>query len=302
MNIMQLHGLIAATYTPMTEDGSLNLPAVEPMVEKLIGDGVSGLYVCGSTGEGVSMTTNERLQVAEAFVKSSSGKVPVIVQVGHNCLEDAKVLAKGAEKIGAAAISATCPSYFKISTTEILTQSMKQIALAASELPFYYYHIPALTGSPICMEQFLAESEIEIPNLVGLKYTDTLIHKYQSCLELQNRKFNCLWGCDEMFLAALSVGGKGAVGSTYNLIAPTYIKMIQAFTDKDLQLAGRLQQKAIQFVTEISRFPYHSAMKHVMNRLGWDVGVCRLPHPPLNKQQKHLLDQFVGESDFFQES
>ena len=112
--MLKLEGLIAATFTPMNSDGSLALSRVAPMVDRLISDGVSGLYVCGSTGEGPSLSTQERFEVAASFVSASRGRVPVVVQVGHNSLAEAATLAAHAERIGAQAISATPPSYFPL--------------------------------------------------------------------------------------------------------------------------------------------------------------------------------------------
>ena len=132
-------GLIAATYTPLRSNGSLNLDRVPPLVEHLLGDGVGGLYVCGSTGEGVSLTGDERRAVAEAYTAAAAGRVAVIVQVGHNSLAEARSLAEHAQQIGADAISATCPSYFKISTAELLVDCMAEAAAGAPDLPFYYY-------------------------------------------------------------------------------------------------------------------------------------------------------------------
>lgn len=82
-NRFWLNGLLPATFTPLHADGSLNLVVVEPMVEHLIRDGITGLYVCGSTGEGVSLAREERMATAEAFITAARGHVPVVVQIGH---------------------------------------------------------------------------------------------------------------------------------------------------------------------------------------------------------------------------
>ena len=115
-----LEGLIAATITPLRQDGEVDAGAIAPMIDRLIATGVTGLYVCGSTGEGMSLTCEERKQVVEETVKASADRVPVIVQVGHNSLADATTLAAHAEACGADVISATCPSYFKVDDTSNL--------------------------------------------------------------------------------------------------------------------------------------------------------------------------------------
>ena len=130
---MKLNGLIAATYTPFDENGNLNLSQVPKMVDHLVASKVDGLYVCGSTGEGVSLTSDERRAVAEAYLsaakESSEPAMPVVVQVGHNSLSEAEKLAEHAQAIGATAISANAPSYFKVTNVETLVSCMAKICL-----------------------------------------------------------------------------------------------------------------------------------------------------------------------------
>ena len=99
---MRLTGLIAATYTPFREDGSVNLDLIPTMIDYMIESGVSGFYVCGSTGEGESMSVEERKQVAQASVSATKGRLPVVVQVGHNSVESACELARHAADSGEA--------------------------------------------------------------------------------------------------------------------------------------------------------------------------------------------------------
>src|ERR1043166_4655803 len=96
-----LQGLIAATFTPMKADGSLALELIEPYAARLLRDGVNGLFVCGTTGEGASLMTAERTQVVERWVKVIAGQIPVVVHVGHTSVEESKTLARHAEKAGA---------------------------------------------------------------------------------------------------------------------------------------------------------------------------------------------------------
>ncbi len=154
--MLQLRGLIAATFTPMHANGSLALEQIPPMVDALLRDGVSALYVVGSTGEGPSLMTSERKRVAEAFVEAAASRVPVVVQVGHNSLADAAELAAHSAEIGADAISATPPSYFRPATLDDLIACMRQVADAAPQLPFYYYHIPMRTGVEVDLVAFSA--------------------------------------------------------------------------------------------------------------------------------------------------
>ena len=230
------------------------------------------------------------MQVAEHYVASAAGKVPVIVQVGHNCLETAIELARHAQQINADIISANCPSYFKISDHETLLNFVEQLAAAALDKPFYYYHIPALTGSQINIVEFLDAAADRIPNLRGLKYTDTRLHEFQQCLRLRNHHFDCVWGCDEMLLGALATGAEAAIGSTYNVAAPIYQKLINAFIEGDIDTARNCQWKSIRIIDRMYQFPFHPAMKWLLSHQGFSMGHCRLPHPPLVAKDLEQLE------------
>ncbi|TWU18741.1 dihydrodipicolinate synthase family protein [Allorhodopirellula heiligendammensis] len=286
---MKLNGLIAATYTPLDPHGDLNLSAIGPMVEDLLRNGITGLYVCGSTGEGMSLTSEERRKVAEAYVEATAGRVPVIVQVGHNSVHEARQLASHAQAVGADVISATCPSYFKVSSVAALVDCMAELASGAPDLPFYYYHIPALTGSTIEMADFLQRGGDQIPNLVGLKYTDTKLFEFQHCMELEGGRFDVVWGCDEMLLGALATGARAGIGSTYNIAAPLYLQIMAAFEAGDFAQARKGQSLSIEMIRTIGRYPFHPAMKAILEMQGFHVGGCRLPQGRLSPSQSDSL-------------
>ncbi|MFO7906540.1 MAG: dihydrodipicolinate synthase family protein [Pirellulaceae bacterium] len=295
----RLSGLVAATYTPMDDAGRLNLVEVPSLVERLIGEGVRGLYVCGSTGEGASLTGGERRLVAEAFVEAAARRVSVIVQVGHNSVSEAAELAAHAQGIGADVVSAVAPSYFKVGTVELLVECMESIASAAPDLPFYYYHIPALSGATLDMARFLEQAGTRICNLAGIKYTCPTVHEYQICHEFDNGRFDIVWGADEMLLSALVAGARGAIGSTYNIAAPLYQRLVAAFDAGDLEEARRLQYQSVTMIRTIYQFPFHPAMKQIMKMLGTDCGRCRLPQPRLSDAEVAELHERLDQIGFF---
>lgn len=299
MTPSKLNGLIAATYTPMQVDGSLNLRQVSPMVDYLLDSGVDGLYVCGSTGEGMSLSSEERRSVAEEYVKAAAGRVPVIIQVGHNSITDATLLAEHAQQIGADSISATCPSYFKVGSIGALVDCMSKVAAGAPELPFYYYHIPVLTGSTLGMVDFLQRGGNQIPNLSGLKYTAPTLHEFQECLEFENGRFDVVWGVDEMLLGALATGTQAAIGSTYNIAAPLYRQIIDAFTAHDLDTARHLQSCSWSIIKAIAASSFHPAMKEVLKMLGFDFGRCRTPQQPISTEEIESLRRNLESLKFF---
>lgn len=299
MNRSQLHGLIAAAVTPLRDNGSLDLDRVAPITDQLIESGVSGLYVCGSTGEGMSLSTDERKGVAKAYVDAADGRVPLIVHIGHNSLTEARRLSAHASDIGADIISATCPSYFKVSSVDNLIDCMAEIAGGAPELPFYYYHIPALTGSQIDIVEFLRRGGERIENMVGLKYTTSMLHEFQSCRAVDNGRFDVVWGCDEMLLGALATGATAAIGSTYNIAAPLYLRIMDAFEHGDLKTARELQARSVAMVNVLAADVFHAALKEVMGMLGMPVGRCRLPIGALSQQQIESLRHELASIGFF---
>jgi N-acetylneuraminate lyase len=285
----RLKGLNAATLTPFSEDGEVNLDAIGPMVEFLIGNGITGLYVCGSTGEGMSLSTSERKAVTAEFVNAASGRVRVIAQVGHNSIAEAKELASHAASVGVDIVSATCPSYFKAADNLSLTRSVAPIAAAAPDLPFYYYHIPCLTGSNVDIVRFMEDGRESVPNLAGLKFTDTNLFEFQMCLAVDDHAFDVIWGVDEMLLGALATGAQAAIGSTYNVAAPLSNRIISAFNDGDLEQARTLQLQSALMIRELQQFPFQASLKMILTNLGLPIGTVRPPLTELLSRDSELV-------------
>jgi N-acetylneuraminate lyase len=291
-------GLIPATYTPFTPELAVDLSAIVPLTERLIADGVCGLYVCGSTGEGVSLSSGERRQVAAAFTAATRGRVPVIVHVGHDSLAEATALAAHAAEIGADAISAMPPCYFPLRDAATAVDCAAAVAAAAPQLPFYYYHIPAMTGVAIDVVDFLKQAGDRIPNFAGMKYTAHTLHEFQECVALEGGRFEILSGYDELLLPAFAVGARAAVGSTFNVATPLYRRLIAAFQAGDLDLARAEQLRAVAMIRELMRFPFHPAMKAVLAMVGTPCGCCRPPLPQLSRADEERLRESLESIGF----
>ena len=282
-------GLIAAVFTPMAADRTLNLDLVPAIVDHLIRDRIRGIYVCGTTGEGPLLSSEERRAVARAYVDAAGGRIPVIVQVGHNSLAEARGLALHAREIGADAISAVPPMYFKPESTEILVECLREIASVVPGLPFFYYHIPRFTGAQIDVLELLRRAERELPSLTGVKYSAMTVNEYQECLDFAQGRYAILFGCDEMLLSGLSAGAAGAVGSTYNFAAPLYNALIEAFEQGDLEEARRLQGLSVRMIRLLCKYRGQPAFKAIMGLLGLDCGPNRLPIETLSTDEIRLL-------------
>ncbi len=296
-----LIGLVAATHTPFHADGSLNLSVVEKQASQLLIDGVSYAFIGGTTGESSSLTLVERRLLCAHWMEVVKGSaLKVIVHVGANCLADAAALASQSEDLGAAAISALSPSYFKPRNTKSLVESMAEIASAAPDLPFYYYEIPTMTGVSVAPSEFLAQAAGRIPNLAGIKFTSSNLMEYQLCTSHDGGAFDIPFGFDEMLLAALAFGAKGAVGSTYNFAAPIYLRIIAAFERGDLDAARREQLRTVRFIQRLASIGYMGAAKAVMTMRGVDVGPPRLPNSSLSPAEVEALRGDLEAMGFFE--
>jgi len=295
----KIKGLIAATFAAYHKDGSINLDIIPAIVEKMVNDGLSGVFICGTNGEGPNLTIDERMQIAEAYVSAANKRILVLVHVGHSSIAECRKLASHAEKIGADAISSVAAFYFKPSSVKNLVQSMAQIASAAPNTPFYYYNIPTLTGVALDMIDFLSQAEEAIPTLAGIKYTASTLHEYQACLNYKGGKFDILFGFDEMLLPALSVGAQGAIGSTYTFAAPIYLKVMQLFEQGKHKEAAAMQLNSVNMVRELVKYPPIPAQRAIMKMEGFELGTCRLPLVALTSDQEQQFKSSLDEIGFF---
>jgi N-acetylneuraminate lyase len=296
----QIEGLIAASFTPFQPDGSLNTGMIPLLVEKLYSDGLKGVFVCGTNGEGPNMTIAERMEVSEAFVAASAGRLKVIVHVGHSSIEDARTLAAHASRIGADAFSSVSAFYFKPSSTGNMVECMTQIASAAPDLPFYYYHIPHLTGVSVDVDDFLHQAGSCIPNLAGVKYTASSLHEFQYCLKKWNGRYQIMFGLDELLLPSLSVGARTCIGSTYTFAAGMHLKTIELFRNGLIEEARENHAFMVEVIRIMLRYPPIPAQKAIMKMLGWDLGPSRLPLTTLAPAEYESLQQSLKELGFFQ--
>lgn len=279
MEKSRINGLIAAPFTPLHPDGSLHVECIPDYHAMLVENKVSGAFICGSTGEGVSLTMEEKMRVAEAWARCNQAKKELTVMqlVGGTCIADCITLAKHASSVGVDAISFVAPYYFKPANVDMLAACCAEIAAAVPELPFYFYHIPVLTGVNLPMIELLKKVDGLIPNFAGIKYTHEDFMDFLSCLQYKNGKYNMLWGRDECMLSALVIGAKGAIGSTFNYAAPLYHQMMDAFNSHNHQEATLLQHKAIEMIELLGKYGGIATGKSFMKLIGMDCGTFRLP-------------------------
>jgi N-acetylneuraminate lyase len=298
-SIHRLTGLVAAPYTAFHPDGSLNLDAIEQQAASLIANRVSGAFVCGTTGEGVSLTIGERMQVAERWRQAASSSLRLVIHVGHTSLADACTLAAHAEKIDADGVSCLAPFFFKPASTQDLVRFCAEVAAAAPSLPYYYYHIPSMTGVSLPAADFLRAAAPLIPNLAGVKFTFENLMDFAECVRLDGGHYDIVFGRDEILVAGLSIGARGAIGSTYNFLAPIFHEIIAAFDQGDLATAQAKQAAANAVIQIFIRHGGLPAGKAIMKMIGLDCGPTRLPLRTLDDRQQAQLRAELEAAGFF---
>jgi N-acetylneuraminate lyase len=290
--------LTAAVHTPFDAHGELDLEPVARQAAALAVAGVHGVLVAGSTGEGPSLTGTERRRLAERWVELA-GSLRVTIQVGHDSPREARALAAHAAEVGAHAVCAAPPSWFTIPSAEALAETCQTIASGAPELPFLYYHIPALSGVSVPMARLLERVRERVPRFAGIKYTHLDPVDFQACVREHGRDVQMLWGCDELLVTGLALGAHGAVGSTYNFAAPLFHALIAAHTAGDIEGARRRQGQAALLVETLARRGYPAAAKSVMGFLGVDCGPTRVPLEALDVNGQRALRAELEAIGFF---
>lgn len=292
-----MKNLIAATYTPMHQDGSLNLEIIKKYGRFLKTNKVEGAFVNGSTGDFVSLSTNERKQLIEAWSKNKPKDFFLTNHVGHTNLREAQELAAHSENL----VDAICvlpPYYFKPKTLANLLFYCSEIAKKALSTPFYYYHIPVLTGADFPMIDFLEMAVNTIPNFAGIKYSQYNPSDFQKCLYFDRGSQNILFGVDEKLVSSLPLGATGWVGSTYNHLAPLYYEIISLYKKGDTQRAETLQEKAVFFVETLDKMGgFNGAGKSFMRLFGLDMGPSRFPHNTLMNEQLETVLKKLNEKE-----
>ena len=298
--MQHLQGLIAAPFTPMDKNGELNLSLIPGYYQFLKKNKVTGAFIVGSTGEGVSMSLNEKKAVVTAWADATKEDkdFKVMALLGGTSLTDCKELAIYAQQEGLYGVSFTAPFYFKPVDAATLAECCRQIAGVVPDMPFYYYHIPVLTGVGFPMNDLLKNVDGKVPNFAGIKYTHEDFMDFLSCLHFQNGKYDMLWGRDENMLSALAVGAIGAVGSTFNYAAPLYYDLIDAFNNNDFKKAQALQQQSIDMISLLGKYGGIATGKAYMKMIGIDCGEFRLPVKNMSTENFELFKKDVDQLNF----
>ncbi len=294
-------GLIDAPFTPFYENGEVNyepIPAYAAMLKK---NGLQGVFINGSSGEGYMLTDEERMALAEAWIKAAPEGFKVIVHVGSCCVKSSRKLAKHAAEIGAWGIGAMAPPFPKIGRVEELVAYISEIASAAPSLPFYYYHIPAFNGAFLPMVKLLEAVDGRVPNFAGIKYTFESIYEYNQCRLYKNGKYDMLHGQDETILPSLAMGGaQGGIGGTTNYNGRELVGIIEAWKAGDIETAREKQNFSQEVINVICHYRGNIvAGKRIMKLIGLDLGKNRTPFQNMTDEEEVRMKAELEAIGFF---
>lgn len=294
-------GLIDAPFTPFHENGDLNLEPIEKYAAMLQKNGLQGVFINGSSGEGYMLTTDERIQLAERWLKVAPQGFKVIVHVGSCCLRESQKLAAHAQEIGAWGIGSMAPPFPKIGRIEELVKYCEAIAKSAPDLPFYYYHIPAFNGAFLPMLELLKAVDGRISNFAGIKYTFESLYEYNQCRLYKNGKYDMLHGQDETILPSLAQGGaQGGIGGTTNYNGRELVGIIEAWKNGDIETAREKQNFSQEVINVICRYRGNIVGgKRIMKLLGFDLGPNRVPFQNMTNEEEQQMKKELEAINFF---
>jgi N-acetylneuraminate lyase len=278
-------GVIPALLTPFSNQDRVDTAALCELTEYLLGCGMNGLYLCGSTGEGLLMTEEERCLVVDTVIEQVRGRAPVIVHVGAPATSVSERLARHAAQAGADAVASVPPFYYAVGRTEI-EDHYRRIAQAAG-LPLYLYNIPSATQ--VSLEAALICDLVREGVARGLKYTSYDQLNFREIIESCGKALNVFAGPDEMLLPFLLMGAHGGIGTTYNLMPELFVELYDAWARGDMQRAQQAQYQIDRAILVVRKFGVVPAVKAAMRLRGIDCGHPRAPLLPLTAEQVEKL-------------
>ncbi len=302
MQFEKIKGLIVAPFTPFDKKGEVDLNPIDNYASMLQKNGLIGVFINGSSGEGYMLTVEERMKLAEKWVSVSPKGFKVIVHVGATCIKDSFRLAQHAQEIGAFGTGAMASPFPKAGRVEELVKYCEEIACGAPDLPFYFYHIPALNGVFLPMLPFLKAADGRIPNLAGIKYTYESLYEYNQGMLYENGKFDMLHGQDETILSALIMGGaKGGISGTGSYIGKTLVSVIDEYNKGNIAEAVDHQNFAQEVINVIARYRGNIvAGKRIMKFLGIDLGINRTPFQNVTSEEEAIIRKELEAIGFFE--
>lgn len=292
----KLTGIFTALVTPFDKDGKIIYDSLQKHVDYLVKQGVDGFYVNGSTAESFLMTPQERKSVLEAVVEANAGRASLICHCGAIGTDLSLDLVEHASKLNIDALSSVPPFYYGFSQDELV--SYYNDLASASDKPFIVYNMPKFSG--VTITPSLMARLRENPRIQGLKFTHNDFFALQQ-IKASDPDLIIYNGYDEMAICGFSLKCDGAIGSTYNVIAPLIMKVRDLCLANDFKAAYEVQAVINDYIISMSSKTgkLFAALKYIISiREGIDYGICRKPFAMLNEEDRKLCRQVADSFRF----
>jgi len=272
--LTKYQGIFPAFYACYDAEGKINPQAVEAFTEYLIGKGVTGLYVGGSSGECIYQSKEERKLVLEHVMKVAKGRIVIIAHIACNNTADSQELAAHAESLGVDAIAAIPPIYFKLPPYAI-AQYWNDMSAAAPNTDFIIYNIPQLAG--VSLTSDLLQTMLKNPRVIGVKNSSMPIQDIEMWRDEGCIVFN---GPDEQLLSGLVAGAVGGIGGTYGAMPELYIKIYDLVAEGKIAEARAIQDECCHIIYKMcsGKGNMYGMIKQILRLTGGpDLGGVRAP-------------------------
>lgn len=282
---MKFEGVMPALITPMTKDEKLNRPVLRQLIEDLIAQGADGFYIGGATGEGIVISAELHRELTRESIAIVNGRVPCIVHVARMNYEEMIGLAQYAERVGATAVSAIPPLFYKYGDDGIYAY-YKELCDSV-KIPVVIYNNP---NTGVTFTTPLLARLFSIENLTAIKWTN---YDFSSVLQLKDivPDVNIINGPDEMLLMGLAAGCDACIGTTYNFQLPLIKKIYNAYRAGDLALARALQTRVSKLVQVMIPWNVIMCTKLILSKQGYDINYPVHPMQGYTGEQEERLMQ-----------
>ncbi|MDD3996290.1 MAG: dihydrodipicolinate synthase family protein [Sphaerochaetaceae bacterium] len=276
MSNIRFKGIMPALITPYDEKQKVKEKTVRALMDWHISQGVDGFYICGSTGEGPALKKETRMEMAEIAVDQAKGRSVIINHIGAPNILDALELTEHASTIGVDCIASLAPTYsFKYTEDELFDYYKRISDYTSTPVMVYATAAMGVSNFPRLMERL-----IQIPNIIGVKFTIRDYFELRKAKEVNGGDINLINGPDETLICGLAMGADGGIGTTYNLMPDWYVGLYNAFIAGDTKIALGFQSKCNRVTEALIRFSKNGAIKGVKAALqlkGFDVGDAVFP-------------------------
>lgn len=296
MKYAKYKGIFPAFYACYDSEGNVSTQATKDFVEYLIGKGVAGLYVGGSSGECIYLSVEERKQTLEAVMEVAKGRIAIIAHVACNNTKDSQELARHAESLGVDAIAAIPPIYFRLPERAI-AKYWNDISAAAPNTDFVIYNIPQLAGVALTLSLF--DEMLKNPRVIGVKNSSMPIQDIQMFKRqaaINNKEVVVFNGPDEQFVGGRIIGADGGIGGTYGVMPELFVKLNSLIESGDFENAGKLQDDIDEVIYTMcsANGNMYAVAKAALKKLsGIDLGGVRAPLLNLSDEDNDIVEKVV---------